>query len=221
MSRSIQSCVKEFSESLEPRSKVLDVGCGLKPYQKFFSHCAYLVIDVHASGRALDSKKPDQFFDGVKIPFGDDYFDGIICTEVLEHSVAPEILMSEMHRTLKKGGLLLVTVPFIWGEHEAPYDFLRYSTYGVRKLITEAKFSVIQLERLTTGIDAIEKLVHSEINNFNVNVKATDTDLCHDGPKRTLLTRLSNAVWALQLRFWRKLYKFDRVYIDNVIVARK
>ena len=221
MPETIQSYVKEFSESFGPDSQVLDVGCGLKPYEKFFSHCRYLGIDVQSSGRDLASKNPDRFFDGVNIPFGDNCFDGVVCTEVLEHSVAPEMLVSEMHRVLKKGGLLLVTVPFMWGEHEAPYDFRRYSTYGVRKLITEARFAVIRLERLTTGINAIEKLVHSETNNFNVNVKATAKELCRDGPRRTLLTRLSDFVWVFQLRLWRKLYRFDRVYIDNAIVAEK
>ena len=49
------------------------------------------------------------------------------------------------------GGALFVTVPFVWGEHEQPFDFRRYTTFGLRAICLEAGFTSVNV-RATTGI---------------------------------------------------------------------
>ena len=131
--------------------KILDVGCGTKPYENLFTNCHYAGTDVEGAGHDDNLKKVDKFYDGKDIPFGDGEFDVIICTEVLEHSEYPEALAKEMHRVLKKDGILFVTIPFVWNEHAIPFDFRRYTTFGLQKLFKESSFTIEEIEP-TSGI---------------------------------------------------------------------
>src|SRR5690606_38396715 len=115
---------KNINREVERRNirSVLDVGCGDKSYQHLFGDVEYIGIDVEVSGRPDSNKNVDLFFDGENIPFEDDRFDFVLCAEVLEHCLDPVKLLSEMKRVLKADGILYLTVPSMWGEHETPYD---------------------------------------------------------------------------------------------------
>jgi SAM-dependent methyltransferase len=54
---------------------------------------------------------------------------------VLEHVDNAEYAVSEIARVLKPGGRLLITVPFLYPEHEAPYDFWRTTHHGLRSVL--------------------------------------------------------------------------------------
>jgi len=220
MSLDIRSSVHEFGRALSAGAKVVDIGCGSRPYEQFFAHCDYVGVDVEVSGRGAEHKRPHVYFNGVDLPFDEAEVDAILCTEVLEHAVDPVRLTAEMRRVLKPGGKVLITVPFMWGEHETPYDFRRYSTYGIRRLLDDAGLHIMTSGKLTCGVDAINALVQSEICNFDANVQPPAAS----GTAR-LLRRLGTAVarrtWMMQMQLWRHLYRFERVYIDNVIVATR
>jgi SAM-dependent methyltransferase len=218
MTTQLELAVSSFAERVPPRARTLDVGCGLRPYERYFAEGEYVGIDVEESGRAAGGKRPDRYFNGVEIPYEDQTFDAIICTEVLEHCVDPERLTGEMYRVLRLGGQLLVTVPFIWGVHEAPYDFRRYSPFGVRRLLEGAGFAVEGVDRVVEGVDAIAMLVFSEINNYRVNV---ESEAKRRSARVRLLRRLEPHVWRVQLAIWRRLYVFERIYIDNASIAVK
>src|SRR5205814_177285 len=83
--------------------------------------------------------------DGRVVPYTDASFDAVICTQVLEHSVDPDALLREMWRVLRPGGRLLITVPFMWGLHETPFDFRRYSSFGLPRAVEAAGFRVLQI----------------------------------------------------------------------------
>jgi SAM-dependent methyltransferase len=218
MTTQLELAVSAFAERVPSLARTLDVGCGLRPYERYFAEGEYVGIDVEESGRAAGGKRPDRYFNGVEIPYDDQTFDAIICTEVLEHCIDPERLTAEMYRVLRVGGQLLVTVPFIWGVHEAPYDFRRYSPFGVRRLLESAGFAVEGVDRVVEGVDAIAMLVFSEINNYRVNVESET----HRRSRRVrLLRRLEPYVWRLQFAIWRRLYVFERIYIDNASIAVK
>ena len=126
---------RKLLKSIKGRGKeihgaVLDFGCGGKPYRQFFSTTSYLGCDVQQSGHDHSNEQIDFYYDGKTIPRSDATFDCIFSSEVLEHIFNPDQILSEMNRILKDGGLLLLTCPFFWNEHEMPFDYCRYSSAG-------------------------------------------------------------------------------------------
>ncbi len=129
---------------------VLDFGCGSKPYEALFvSTTSYIGLDIEVSGHSHIDEKIDVFYDGKNIPFGDDHFDNVFCSEVMEHVFNPDESLQEIKRVLKPGGKLLLTCPFVWPEHEAPFDYARYSSFGITHLLEKNGFEIIQ--RVKTG----------------------------------------------------------------------
>lgn len=73
-------------------------------------------------------------FDGHDIPFKEDSFDAVIIQAVLEHVVDPVRCVDEIHRVLKKDGLIYAETPFMQQVHLGRYDFTRYTHLGHRRL---------------------------------------------------------------------------------------
>jgi SAM-dependent methyltransferase len=125
----------------ELSGEVLDVGCGRKPYRAFVSAERYVGLDIDSPvTRALGTA--DVLYDGRRFPFPDASFDGVLCSQVFEHVFTPEEFLSEIRRVLRPGGRLVLTVPFVWDEHEQPHDFARYSSFGLRALLERNGFTV-------------------------------------------------------------------------------
>jgi len=96
------------------KGDVLDIGAGQSPYKFLLDPAAtrYYGIDI-AEANSFGYDNPDVVsFDGKNIPFEDDKFDAVICTEVLEHVQEFQYLIDEMYRTTKKNGDLIVTIPW-------------------------------------------------------------------------------------------------------------
>lgn len=118
------------------RGSLLDVGCGEMPF-RFALHpdVKYTGLDVEQAV-TFDIVGDDdiRLFDGFDMPFPDNHFDNVLCTEVLEHAVDPVQLVKEMHRVLKPGGKLVLTVPFSARVHYAPYDFHRFTRFRLAEM---------------------------------------------------------------------------------------
>lgn len=138
---------------------ILDVGCGKKPYESLFTNKKeYIGIDVQISGHNHFDSKVDTWFDGINIPYPDSHFDNIVCFEVLEHAEQPYKLVAEMFRVLKKDGHILVTCPFIYPEHEMPYDFKRFTLSGLIKLFEMSSFKVLHATKSTSYFSTLIQL---------------------------------------------------------------
>jgi SAM-dependent methyltransferase len=129
--------------------KVLDFGCGSSPYKSLISFKTYTGLDFENEGHPIGNSNIDVFYDGKEFPFNDSYFDSVICTEVLEHLPDDKLSMNEIYRVLKPGGKLLISVPFIWNEHEIPYDYRRYSYMGLSQLLENCGFKVLEINKTT------------------------------------------------------------------------
>lgn len=125
------------------QGRLLDFGCGRKPYENLFDVSEYIGVDVKESGHNHKRSKVDVYYDGKQLPFENGSFDSIFCTEVMEHLFNPDESIAEMFRVLKTNGRLLLTVPFAWNEHEQPYDFARYTSFGIIHLLEKHGFRVI------------------------------------------------------------------------------
>ena len=111
---------------------LLDLGAGNQPFRVWYSGLAEkcVAVDV-APAPGLDVLSM-----AAPLPFGSASFDTVLCTSVLEHVHDAEAAVSEIARILKPGGRLIITVPFLYPTHEAPYDFWRTTHWGLRSVLT-------------------------------------------------------------------------------------
>jgi len=120
----------------------LDLGCGNAPYKHLFSD--RIGFD-NKSGEGVDVVG-----DAHKLPFKNEEFDTVLCSEVLEHLHSPEIALAEMKRVLKSGGILILTTRFIYPIHDAPNDYWRFTKYGLRYLLKDWEITNFEEESSTT-----------------------------------------------------------------------
>ena len=130
------------------RGRLVDIGCGLKPYASAFApHVeAYVGVDHPESPHALTSV--DVLADAYSVPLPDGTFQTAVMFEVLEHLERPADALAEAARLLDDGGTLILSTPFVWPIHEAPRDFFRYSPHGLRHLAEQAGFRDIEVTPL-------------------------------------------------------------------------
>ena len=125
----------------EGERRVLDIGCGTKPYAAWFRPIAeYVRLDIMDGPMVDVVVKPNE-----KWPLSDAYYDVIICTQVLEHVEDLEHTLREMKRVLKPGGIIVASFPFIYNEHGIPHDYRRFSAYGAERLFLD--MNLITVER--------------------------------------------------------------------------
>ena len=146
-----RSILKAINSSLPHfRGELLDIGCGKTPYKKYLLENStitnYVGLDIENALVYDASVKPDFTWDGIKMPFGNGQFDSAFGTEVLEHCPKPEIILNEVNRVLKPGGVFFFTVPFLWPLHEVPHDEYRYTPFALRRLLAETGFVNIDIK---------------------------------------------------------------------------
>ncbi len=152
--------VKKFSRFIS--GKTLDVGSGSKPYFGLFQEVTtYVGMDIEQSGHKHDLESIDVFYDGVTFPFEENTFDSLVFFEVLEHVFNPDTFFKQIKKVVKPEGYCLVTIPFVWGEHEQPYDFARYSSFGLKHLFEEHGFEIIEHKKYLTDFRLIFLLINS------------------------------------------------------------
>jgi len=148
------SWLTKMLTDLAPRAhgRLLDVGCGQKPYEHIFRpHVdAYLGVEFADTFQRTNSSskggKPDFVYDGKTLPFESKSFDTVLSIQVLEHTPAPAELVREMSRVMKDDGLMILSAPFSFRLHEEPDDFYRYSPHALRLLCRQADLEVTQMD---------------------------------------------------------------------------
>jgi len=131
------------------RGRLIDIGCGIKPYQQIFADCVTEHVGVDHELSLHDKSNIDLLGTAYQIPVEDGSFDTAVCTAVLEHLEEPELALKECFRVLRPGGYAIYSVPFIWHLHEEPRDFYRFTKYGLEHIFKKAGFVIIELEALS------------------------------------------------------------------------
>lgn len=136
--RDLEYAVKKYAGE-----KVLDLGCGNKPYQGMFDGISkeYIGCDVVQSSM----KKVDIICEATNIPLPDSSFDTVFSTQVIEHVEDHRALLNEAFRLLKPGGYIIVSGPMYWHLHEEPYDYFRFTKHGFRYILKKSGFSVLEI----------------------------------------------------------------------------
>ena len=148
--------IQKYSNQL--KGTLLDFGCGSKPYKDLFNVEKYIGVDVVNHGHPHEKEEIDIYYDGKILPFDNETFDSVFSSEVFEHIFELEKTLIEINRVMKKGGFALFTVPFVWDEHEKPFDFGRYSSFGIKYLLEKNGFKVIGLKKSTKFLETVFQL---------------------------------------------------------------
>ena len=141
-------CVDEFFfrniSKFQLGSKILDMGGKRERKRGVFDVSKYeLKVEYANSDKTV---APDYLCDIADIPVLNDFYDGIICAETLEHVKDPEIVLKEAYRILKPHGILLISVPFLFQIHADPYDYGRYTDYYWKNALNETGFVIDEIE---------------------------------------------------------------------------
>lgn len=200
----------EFFPGLQGR--VLDVGCGRKPYRHLVPAGEYVGLELDTPElRGLAAA--DLYYSGGRFPVPDASFDAVICSQVLEHIFTPEDFLGEIHRVLRPGGSLLLTTPFVWDEHSQPYDFGRYSSFGLAHLLEKSAFEVVAQRKTCADARTVVQLATGSIyKTLRSRHRALNLVL-----QLGLIAPLNLIGGALAL-IWPGN---PDLYLDNIVLARK
>jgi SAM-dependent methyltransferase len=110
--------------------RVLDVGCGPKPYLPFFADHAseYVGVDAVETDLAELRGRVEE------LPVEDGAFDVVLCTQVLEHCDDPAQAVRELRRVTAPGGRVLASTHGVQVYHPSPEDYWRWTHAGLRRL---------------------------------------------------------------------------------------
>lgn len=191
--------------------KTLDVGCGTKPYEKLFNHSTYVGLEFDTG---IDSQKKvaEFYYDGKTFPFNESEFDSVVTNQVLEHVFNPDEFLSEINRVLKTDGKLLLTVPFVWDEHEQPYDYARYSSFGLKALLEKNGFEILDLRKSVNDYSVLVQLFNAYI------YKITRQNIFL---KNLALILVIAPVTIFGILISKLLPKNNDLYLDNIVLAKK
>jgi SAM-dependent methyltransferase len=177
--RAILEFVAAAARAIPEGARVLDAGAGDAPYSELFAHTELRTSDwsnsPHEGGRSADIVAPLH-----SLPVPDGSFDAVLCTQVLEHVPDPAVVLSELCRVLVPGGSLWLSVPFVGQLHEEPFDFFRYTEYGLRSLVEAAGFTDVRVEPIGGYFSSLGLLLHA--CGLSIGVEASGRDL----PRRAL-----------------------------------
>lgn len=154
-----QQCLKENSPVL--RGKVIDLAGGGK--NNYFNclnsrDIDYINADIKSApgvDLVLDLTQP--------LPLENNSFDAALLFNCLYVFENPARVLREIRRVIKPGGFLLLITPFVFNEAPEPTDYWRFTSQGLRKVLSESGFNEIKVipfgERFTASIYLLNKFL--------------------------------------------------------------
>lgn len=125
--------------------RFIDLGCGEMPYRPFVEAQTeeYHTFDIEERTAGVTYVGDIQAMPQVPT----EYYDTAVSLEVFEHVPDPRAAAAEVSRILRPGGVFIMSVPHLSRLHEEPYDFFRYTKYGVRRILEDAGFSDVRVTK--------------------------------------------------------------------------
>ncbi|SEL74920.1 Methyltransferase domain-containing protein [Chitinophaga rupis] len=196
--------------------RMLDFGCGSKPYKSLIRVDEYIGVDYEGQGHSHANEQIDVFYDGKTIPVASDHFDSVLSTEVFEHVFNPEEILDELHRVMKPGAVMLATCPFIIAEHEVPNDCSRYTSYGLKMLLERKGFEILYYEKLGTSIQAQMQMFMSYLDSYVLS------KLNFARPIKKVVSFCTFLVLNLLCKLMnRMLPKRYDAFLNHIVICRK
>lgn len=147
--------LNEQYNAIPKESKVLTIGSGGEVNRILFE--ASVKNKFNVVSMDIDSNRNPDFIGDICIyDFKDEKFDVVVLAEVLEHLYAPHLGIDNIYKILNNNGRLILTTPFILPIHDAPYDYYRFTKYGLQYLLRS--FSSITIKERNSYFEAIDVL---------------------------------------------------------------
>jgi SAM-dependent methyltransferase len=129
--------------SVHAHGRLLDIGCGNKPYKPMFDGrvSQHIGCDVVQSSES----RADVICLATNLPFRDGCYGTVLVTQVIEHVADHQALLRETFRILEGDGVVILSGPMYWPLHEEPHDFFRFTEYGLRFLLENLGFVEIEI----------------------------------------------------------------------------
>lgn len=118
--------------------RLLDVGCGSRPFALVYDSLVTESLGTEVPFSPYGTQQADVLCFAETLPFPDGHFDVVLLTEVLEHTLRPQAVLSECARVVRSGGHVLMSVPFIYPLHDWPHDYWRFTHHGLELACREA-----------------------------------------------------------------------------------
>lgn len=208
--RGLWRAIREAAPRLSGR--LLDVGCGTKPYRALFAVQEYVGLDIQSEATRRRANA-DMFYDGKAFPAADASFDAVLCNQVLEHVFTPDAFVAEIARVLKPGGLLLLTVPFVWDEHEQPVDYARYTSFGLAHLLQRHGFAIVEQRKLLDNAGVLFQLANAYVYKI---VRRWPTPM-----RAAVNVTVMAPLTLLGLILGTVLPRNPDLFLDQLVLARK
>ncbi len=194
--------------------KVLDFGCGSKPYEKLFINSdKYIGLEIKDGG----VNNADIFYDGKKLPFKDKEFNAMVSFQVLYQVINLEEILKEINRVLKKDAKILVSVPFIWFDGGANIQ-RRFSQEYSKFIFKKFGFEVLEIKQTNNNFSALCLLISKYIDYSISKIKYIYLRRLLRIIQILIINSLFNILGELFLKFGSK---DNELYIDNIIYAKK
>lgn len=213
--------IKYILKKYKFAGNILDFGCGGKPYKYLFKDAKkYEGIDFinYSINKDFYSEKPDFYFsddylDNFNLPFNDNIFDNVVSFQVLEHHKNPQKMIREIFRVTKKGGYVLVSVPFLEGIHEVPNDYQRFTQYGLVELFNKYDCEILEVRGQGSLFSTISLLINEYLNHFASRSKTRYYFSVLIYPPFLFFQYLSLV--------FDKIFKSDKFCFNYLVLARK
>ena len=140
--------LKAFFENLGQKECLLDLGCGSRPYFSIYQPYFSKTIGADLADSPFPKKEIDIYCSATQVPLPYESVDVILCTEVLHDLAEPDLFFTEVKRLLKKGGVLVMTSPFVVPIVDGSFDHYRYTKQGLIYRIQKSGLEVKSIEEV-------------------------------------------------------------------------
>lgn len=144
----LDAFARQAASSVPAGALVLDAGAGDGPYRRHFTHTRYEAADFERVPGKHYGDNNHFVCDLSAIPVEDDHYDLVLLSQVLEHLPDPIAVLTELRRVLKPRARLWASAPLFYEEHDLPYDFYRYTQFGLRHMFETAGFEEVRIDWL-------------------------------------------------------------------------
>jgi SAM-dependent methyltransferase len=196
--RDSRELMSVIASHLHSKGRILDLGCGPRDQAIPVEYLGHQYVGIDYTNTSADF-----LGDAHAIPFASSSFDCVLSYAVLEHLHNPYVVIHEIARVLKPGGIYIGTVSQGEPFHES---YFHLTPWGFISLISSVE--CLRVDRLWDSMDTIQAL--SRIGRYPRVIKflLSQLDKIHQGMP-LLAPRKMN--WTKQEKELDKLYRAGSV----------